>query len=156
MKERRRPVHFPPIERGNRPVIVFLTVCTANRKLLLDNDEAAALLLEAWAAADHWLVGRYIILPDHMHLFCAPGRHDALSLQRWVVFWKGHVSKRWPDPVQQPIWHPNFWDTQLRLGQSYSQKWDYVRNNAVRHGLVPAAEDWPYQGELNSLQWHGP
>jgi hypothetical protein len=27
-------------------------------------------------------------------------------------------------------------------------------NNPVRHGYVAHAEDWPYQGELNVLQWH--
>jgi hypothetical protein len=56
----------------------------------------------------------------------------------------------------QPIWQMDCWDTQLRAGQSYGAKWDYVRNNAVRHGLVARAEDWPYQGELNILPWHDP
>jgi len=29
-----------------------------------------------------------------------------------------------------------------------------VKNNPVRHGHVACAEDWPYQGELNILEWH--
>jgi hypothetical protein len=32
-------------------------------------------------------------------------------------------------------------------------KWSYVRENPVRAGLVARAEDWPYQGELNVLDW---
>ncbi len=28
------------------------------------------------------------------------------------------------------------------------QKWEYVRDNPVRHGLVASAEEWPYQGEI--------
>ena len=39
-------------------------------------------------------------------------------------------------------------------GYSYDEKWQYVRNNPVRHGLVESAEKWPYQGELNRLEWH--
>lgn len=48
------------------------------------------------------------------------------------------------------------WDTQLRAGESYDAKWEYVRQNGVRHGLATAANEWPYQGELNILQWHDP
>jgi len=36
----------------------------------------------------------------------------------------------------------------LRNDESYTQKWEYVRENPVRAGLVPRADDWPYQGEF--------
>ncbi len=49
------------------------------------------------------------------------------------------------------LWQRAFWDTQLRNSDSYSTKWDYIRNNPVRHGLVEDAGAWPYQGELNFL-----
>jgi len=29
-----------------------------------------------------------------------------------------------------------------------SEKWNYVRDNPVRAGLVENAEAWPYQGEV--------
>lgn len=89
---RKHPVHWAPVERGNRPVLIFLTVCSAKRKPILANEEAAAVIVAAWEAADHWLVGRYIILPDHIHLFCAPGRADALPVPKWVAFWKSSAS----------------------------------------------------------------
>jgi len=46
-----------------------------------------------------------------------------------------------------------FLDTQLRRGESYDAKWDYVVANPVRAGLVSKSEDWPYQGEMNVLTW---
>ncbi len=153
---RKHPVHWTPVERGNRPVLIFLTVCSAKRKPILANERTAGVIISAWQDADHWLVGRYTILPDHIHLFCAPGRPDALSLQKWVAFWKSKVSNHWPSPEAQPIWQMDFWDTQLRAGESYHAKWEYVRSNAVRHGLVAEAQEWPYQGELNNLPWHDP
>ncbi|MCX7914880.1 MAG: hypothetical protein N3A53_01065, partial [Verrucomicrobiae bacterium] len=52
------------------------------------------------------------------------------------------------------IWQRDFWDTQLRRGESYSAKWEYVRQNPMRAGLVAKAAHWPYQGELNILEWH--
>jgi hypothetical protein len=35
--------------------------------------------------------------------------------------------------------------------QSYSEKWNYIRDNPVRAGLVSAADDWPYAGEIETL-----
>jgi len=52
-----------------------------------------------------------------------------------------------------PIWQRDFWDTQLRKGENYDEKWQYVLENPVRAGLVKHSEDWPYQGELNVLEW---
>ena len=52
------------------------------------------------------------------------------------------------------IWQRGFWDYQLRSGDSYHNRWQYVRDNPVRDELVGNADDWPYQGELNVLHWH--
>jgi hypothetical protein len=46
-------------EIGNRPAIVFLTVCTKSKKQILANEAVHDTLREAWKAADSWLVGRY-------------------------------------------------------------------------------------------------
>jgi len=37
--------------------------------------------------------------------------------------------------------------------ESYADKWEYVRRNPVRHGYCDNPDEWPYQGELNILQW---
>lgn len=74
-------------------------------------------------------------------------------LKPWVRFWKSHVAKNWIDPAQLPIWQRDFWDTQLRRGESYDEKWQYVLENPVRAGLVKHSEEWPFQGELNTLYW---
>ncbi|MEO6971176.1 MAG: hypothetical protein ABI217_09810 [Chthoniobacterales bacterium] len=51
------------------------------------------------------------------------------------------------------LWQRHHWDRQLRKGESYDDKWEYVRSNPVRHGLVTDAGAWPYQGELSELRW---
>ncbi len=149
---RRAPAHPAPVERFNEPVIVWMTVCTEGRKPILACPEAHDLLREAWATADRWLVGRYLLMPDHVHLFCAPGVSPAVPLMRWVVFWKSYISNHWPRE-EETVWQRDFWDTQLRRHESYSGKWEYTRMNPVRAGLVKTSEEWPYQGELNQLQW---
>jgi hypothetical protein len=56
---RKHPVHTPVYERHNTPVIVFLTVCTKNRKSILANDSVHQLLRAAWQIQPSWLVGQF-------------------------------------------------------------------------------------------------
>jgi REP element-mobilizing transposase RayT len=151
-RERKHPVHQPDLERFNESSVVFLTVCTKNRKRVLAMPDVLPLLCQSWHEARSWMVGRFIVMPDHLHLFCTPAESVGRSLDQWVRYWKTLASRRWPRPEQQPIWQLDFWDTQLRAGWHYDEKWEYVRQNPVRAGLVTEAAAWPYQGELNKLR----
>jgi putative transposase len=150
---RKHPAHWPATERFNTPIIVFLTVCTKDRKKILANDAAHHVLREAWQKNPSWLVGRYIIMPDHVHLFCAPAEFPPMPLTPWVKFWKSHAARHWPNREDAPIWQRHFWDTQLRRGESYGEKWEYVVENATRANLVSRKEDWAFHDELNELRW---
>jgi len=152
---RRSPIHLPVREAFNRPIIIFVTACTSKRKPILAVNDAYGEILAAWREANGWLVGRYLVMPDHVHLFCAPAGADYPELRKWVQYWKSIASRSWPRMSEQPVWQTSFWDTQLRTGEGYEQKWEYVRQNPVRKGLVKSAEEWPYQGEMNKLQWFG-
>lgn len=152
--DRRRPAHQSVVEHFNTSRIVFLTVCTEKRKPILDNYKAQRILIESWKSADSWVVGRYILMPDHLHLFCSPVGLEYPSLKVWVRYWKSISAASWPDVETGKVWQRDFWDTQLRNGESYAEKWDYVVNNPVRADLMVNSSEWPYQGELNVLQWH--
>jgi REP element-mobilizing transposase RayT len=151
---RRHPPHFPPVDQYNRSTIIFLTVCTRKRQSLLANETTHAALRKAWTEAGAWAVGRYVILPDHVHLFCAPAVEPAQDIHRWVGYWKRLASKLLGHGQLNQLWQRDFWDTQLRRGESYASKWEYVRENPVRHGLAVRSEDWPFQGEIRILEWH--
>ncbi len=150
---RRQPVHQDLHEGFNKPVVVFVTVCTKGKKPILANDEVHRLLRDSWCEANSWLVGRHVLMPDHLHLFCSPATTQSTQLQQWVSYWKSHAARNWPKPGDAPVWQRDFWDTQLRRVESYDEKWRYVVENPVRAGLVASAEDWPYHGELNLLDW---
>ena len=89
-------------------------------------------------------------MPDHIHLFAAPGVPD-LPLENWVRYWKSQFTKR--HAVANHSWQTDHWDRRLRRRESYAEKWDYVRANPVRKGLVRRPEDWPFQGEVFDLAW---
>jgi putative transposase len=55
--------------------IFFITTCTYQRRSILTNPQIAQILVEEWqeANARHgWMVGRYVIMLDHVHFFCTP------------------------------------------------------------------------------------
>jgi putative transposase len=150
--DRKHPVHLAPLEAHNRSIIIFVTVCAAKRRKILASHEVHEAILTAWSNASTWLVGRYVILPDHIHFFCAPNSIDAPSLERWISFWKSRLTVA-IGKHKGEIWQRDHWDRQLRRGDSYDEKWEYVRNNPVRHGYVKNADDWRFQGVLNELRW---
>jgi REP element-mobilizing transposase RayT len=92
-------------------------------------------------------VGRYVIMPDHTHIFvCGP---DNFGLGRWIGLLKQCLAKSVVRaPSADPVWQRACFDHVLRSDESYAQKWNYVRENPVRAGLVTNAEDWPYAGEI--------
>lgn len=132
------------------PVIVYLTVCTKQRARCLANEKVHDVVRNAWIEANGWLVGMYVVMPDHLHLFCAPGLMD-VPLEVWVAYWKRLVTQELEQ--REWRWQSRGWDTRLRTKENYAEKWEYVWQNPVRAGLVSRPEDWPFRGELNTLQW---
>jgi len=63
LPQRKRPVHLPALERANRSIIQFVTVCTHRRQAILDNEDAHRLLRKFWEDESLYRVGRYVIMP---------------------------------------------------------------------------------------------
>ena len=65
--------HLRRLERISlNPAFFFVTTCTRNRKAILVSEQVATILIQEWRrACDRygWHVGRYVIMPDHVHLF---------------------------------------------------------------------------------------
>jgi len=83
-------------------------------------------------------------MPDHIHLFVRGGGSD-FTLSSWIGGLKRAISVALESPK---LWQPGFFDHILRNDESYPEKWNYVRENPVRAGLVTGADEWAYQGEI--------
>ena len=149
-------------ELDNRSVILFVTVCTANRIPVLANAEAFNCIVTAFRNANLWHIGRFLVMPDHIHFFCAPGRWPPQGFHRWMSFLKSSIARTFPmslcgdvNESKGPfhLFQTQCWDTQIRSSDDYAQKLEYVRNNPVRKGLVSNAAAWPYQGAIYPLIW---
>lgn len=132
--------------------LYFVTCCSFRRGPVLANPAIHATfnLFAQRAYADFGIaVGRYVIMPDHLHFFiCGP---DDFILGWWVGTLKRTLQK---EAEQQrflrpsPLWQRGFFDHVMRNAESYSHKWQYVCENPVRAGLVKASQDWPFCGEI--------
>src|ERR1043165_1314683 len=133
--------------------IYYLTACAEGRRRILDQRLVHnAFINFALRAAEHQVwVGRYVIMPDHIHLFAGFGP-ESMSVSLWMKSFKNAISKTLKNAtLLGPHWQKGFFDHVVRSQESYDQKWLYVRNNPVRAGLVVSADEWPYAGEITAL-----
>src|SRR5262245_22646692 len=69
------------------------------------------------------------------------------ELEAWGVFSNHTRTAGWINRVDnmpdRKVWH-NFWDTKLTYEKSYLTRLNYVHQNAVKHGLVPVANQYPW------------
>jgi REP element-mobilizing transposase RayT len=126
--------------------LYFVTFATRDRRAIPSLNHAQIALhhyAQAGAAKFNVALGRYVMMPDHVHLFARGDRNFRLSI------WIGGLKRAMSVAVKSPrLWQPGFFDHVLRSDESYTKKWNYVRDNPVRAGLVKTPNEWPYQGEV--------
>src|SRR3954452_25003678 len=131
------------------PPLYFITFNTYRRQKLLANQRVQDAFV-AFASAGEARgigIGRYVIMPDHIHLFARNG--SEMKISQWIRLLKRELSKEIDGAA--PHWQRGFFDHLVRSSESYSAKWDYVRENPVRANLVEESEAWQWQGELIPL-----
>ena len=135
--------------------VYFITLCTHERQKLLASPSAhETFRVFCRSAAAHGVcVGRYVLMPDHIHLFVAIAATGP-EVSLWLKSLKNYLSKTLRAAgCPAPLWQKGFFDHVMRSADSYAEKWEYVLAIPVRAGLVASVEQWPYQGEINDLRF---
>jgi REP element-mobilizing transposase RayT len=148
----KRPRRLELLFSSVRP-FYFITFNTHARLRLLACEEIHRVFRSFGAGAENHdiAVGRYVIMPDHIHFFIAFPK-TGLTLSEWIGALKTMLGKELLRlGTQKPHWQEGFFDHVLRSAESYAQKWEYVRMNPVRAGLCKEPEEWAYQGEIVSI-----
>jgi REP element-mobilizing transposase RayT len=137
-----RPPRIPVLLPLEKTVVYFITINVQNRLPVLANAEALAALREvAVRLQERWILRAAMLMPDHLHLMAMPlERHASVSHLSGAI-------KRWMRQLLKAgwKWQEGCFDHLLRSPESADAKWEYVRQNPVRAGLVTSWEDWPYQ-----------
>ena len=143
-------------ETGRSP-LYLVTVCVRGRRQVLNQPAAFEVIVSTLREALRlygWMVGRFVVMPDHVHLFATPAAESAKDLPGFVGAFKRWTSRRIGELGSERFaWQREFFDHLMRSRESYSEKWEYVRANPVRAGLVEGPDEWPYQGEIHALSW---
>jgi putative transposase len=133
----------------------YVTTCTHERRPILTLPHIKDILLAEWREAKPrhgWLIGRYVIMPDHVHFFCCEAAEGAKrTLSVFMNQWKAWTAKRIivATGAAAPVWQREFFDRVLRTNESYAEKWEYVRQNPAEAKLVARPEDWPHAGHID-------
>jgi putative transposase len=134
--------------------VYFVTFCTERRKTILAHQAIHNAFVQFCDTAlkRNIFAGRYILMPDPIHLFVKlPPPSENLS--DWIKSLKNSLSKTLKScKVAPPHWQKGFFDHVLRSTESYSEKWLYMVENSVRAGLLADWTQWPYQGEIQPLR----
>ena len=146
---RRTPSQYVKTISG-QPTVLFVTVCASRPATWLTSPVVHESLVAHWRKSDTWMVGYYLLMPDHIHFFCAP-RDTRFAIDRWIAYWKSQFSREHMNPDW--IWQRSCYHHRLRSPEEYRNKWAYIRENPFRKSLVTAPDaPWPYSGILNDIR----
>ncbi len=125
---------------------IFLTVCTKNRAPLLAYDRVHAVLRNVWSDNSRWMVGPYVLMPEHLHIIVVEAVRNQTPLSPWIGWWKQQSSVQIGGGAL--VWQRDFWDTTIRTQAMFAEKIAYIKNNPIKRGLSQSETEWPFQGEV--------
>ena len=121
--------------------VYFLTVCTAERKLLFWTSEDGTLshygeiakhvILDIPKHYTSVTVDHYAVMPNHIHLLLqiqadSDGRRiGAPTISNLMNQMKGAVSRQ----IGKPVWQKGFYDHIVRTDADYQAIWNYIEGN---------------------------
>jgi putative transposase len=137
-----------PVHRLTDHAVYCVTAGTLHRQRLFDTPGKRDLLerlLLRLSKESGWQLEAWAVLANHYH-FVARGHPDAANLGEVIHRLHGvssrELNKR-DGAAGRPVWF-NFWDTRLTHQHSYLARLNYVHQNAVKHGLVRVANQYPW------------
>jgi putative transposase len=119
----------------------FITICTEPRGLNpLCHDKTKLVLFKTariYREQQRWYLKLLMLMPDHAHALFNVSRD--VSLSALIRDYKRATAR-----ISGIRWQRNFFDHRLGHNESATQKYDYIRQNPVRAGLIRQESDWPY------------
>src|SRR5438309_699133 len=127
--------------------VYFITFCIEKRRRVLRNPGAWEICLGIFTRLDEWTTLAAIAMADHLHALVAPLDRDA-SVAAFSKWFKRCFDEEYHQGCCRPYvsdgtpadqtckWQEGCFDRLLRSDESLSDKWEYLRQNPVRAGLV--------------------
>src|ERR1051325_1111109 len=160
-----RPPRIPNWLPWEKNTVYFMTFCVMPRKSVLTNARAWNICRTTFERLNRWTILAAIAMPDHLHLLASPSKDRDASVAAFTKWFKRWFNEAYWDGVNRPNcrpsvsdgrrgiwqWQEGCFDRLLRSDESLSEKWEYLRQNPARGGLVKDPDDWPYQFQFDEL-----
>lgn len=105
-------------------------------------------VLDGLRRADAFALFGYVIMPDHAHLLLWPKTVSLVRIMRDVKSKSGYaLAKGRSSPGS--IWQRSYFDFICRRAHDFSEKLDYIHQNAVAARYVPRAQDWKWSSYVH-------
>jgi putative transposase len=137
-----------PIHRLSSAGTYMVTGATLQKLLLFNSSDKLTLLeneLLTLAKDYGWQLEAWAVFVNHYHLV-ARGDRDSKGLDAFLKHLHSNSARKLNQLDEMPgrqVWY-NFWDTKLTYQRSYLARLNYVHQNAVKHGLVRAANQYQW------------
>ena len=137
-----------PVHRLGSYGIYMVTAATLRKKPLFSTKEKLSLLenhLLTLARKYHWQLEAWAVFLNPYH-FVARGHPDTRPLDEFLKHLHSDTARKLnllDRSTGREVWF-NFWDTKLTYERSYLARLNYVHQNAVKHGLVNVANQYPW------------
>jgi putative transposase len=150
LKSQLPPKDWPhaPVHRLSQDGIYMVTAGTLHKRHLFDSEAKRDLLegmLLSFAKQYGWQLEAWAVFVNHYH-FVARGNPSSSNLRVFVGKLHAESARQLNErdnEAGRQVWH-NFWDTRLTYQHAYLARLNYVHQNAVKHGLVSVANQYPW------------
>jgi putative transposase len=130
----------------------MVTAGTYRKEHFFRTDDRTRILhdsLLGFADRDGWRMEAWAVFANHYHFVAGSPEGAPDGAQSLTVFLadlhqetSSLVNEMDATPGRK-VWH-NFWETRLTYEKSYLARLSYVHQNAVKHGLVTVASEYPW------------
>ena len=150
LKSQLPPKDWPhaPVHRLADKAVYCVTAGTLHKHRLFETPAQRDLLerrLLSLAQEHRWQLEAWAVFANHYH-FVARGQPDSIPMGEFLQRLHGvtsHDLNALEGVTGRQVWF-NFWDTKLTRQHGYLARLNYVHQNAVKHGLVAVANQYPW------------
>ena len=121
----------------------------SKENLLLADPAVAEMVVEAIqhrVKTVRWIVYRFVIMPNHIHLFMSVLKTTLKESLEDFKRWTGHQAAKLVDLPNDRFWQDEWFDHWSRSDEQDDQIDAYIFDNPRKAGLVKRAEEWKYGG----------
>jgi putative transposase len=136
-----------PLHRLTEPGAYIVTASTYKREPLFRSKSRLRMLCDAlleFSVQHGCVLQAWSIFPNHYHLIGVPNSKESLrEMIRHLHSNTARELNRLDRMSGRRVWF-QYWETHLTFQKSYLARLHYVHENAVKHGLVRLASNYPW------------